>query len=198
MPTNESTTSPSTLGDQMLPLSVDDYAATPYHSPILSHWILTTSLVATHPGTQWDQLAAPRGRLYRLWMGRRPRLPHSHTDWRISCLEVHRSQPRVSPRPQQTPTSPPSCRTPPIWSTLSGASTPRLTLFNSPLLPKIHNLLAHPLSKMYRKTQDAHYVTTSILRQFVLLSCNPSPLPSIKEIKTNRPHVGCSGASRFA
>lgn len=108
--------------------------------------------------------------------------PHSHTDWRISRHGIHRFKPRVSPRPQQAPTSPPSCRTPFVWSTLSGASTPHFTPFNSPLLPKIHNLLSRPLSKMYRKIRDARYVTTSILRHRPS-NLYPSPLPSVEEIK---------------
>lgn len=56
---------PVHIGDQTLP-PMGDHIAAPCHSPTLSHWILVTSPTTTHPGTQWDQPAAPRTSLYGL------------------------------------------------------------------------------------------------------------------------------------
>ena len=81
-------------------------------------------------------------------MSRRPRPPRSCTDRRISRLGIHRFQPKVSPRPQRSLASSQSYRTPSAWSIPSGASTQRFTPLNLLHLPRIHDLLVHPLKNV--------------------------------------------------
>ena len=80
----EPTCSRPYLDDQTLLLPTDDHA-TPFPDlPVLSHRVLASSPTATHLGSHWNQVTAPRSQLNQLWTGcchyllaPRPNLPVS-------------------------------------------------------------------------------------------------------------------------
>jgi len=179
------------LVDQTLPLPADHCMTTPRRPPTLRHWILATSPKTTHPGTQCDQPATSNVHPYRLWMGQRPRLPHSRIGQGIPRLGIHSFRPTVSPPPDEIgPTSLPSRGASSAWSIISGASTQRSTSLTPPRPQNILILFARPPSKMYRKMRDARYVNPSILRnilQLQLYSVESEVEPSSRRLFSSKP-----------